>query len=67
MCFVKTKTVDTTPAQIDPVERKEANASLTKTSDIEKNKKTGFEENIKTSAQGILEEANVSKKQLLGE
>lgn len=69
MCFVKSpKTPDVSNVvQQDPVERKEADAASTKTSQIEAAKNSGFRQNIKTSAYGLEENAPVEKKTLLGE
>lgn len=70
MCFVKSKAAEVAPVvnepqQQDIVQRKEADASLTKTSQIEE--KRGFAQNIKTSALGLQDDASVSQKRLLGE
>lgn len=69
MCFAKSSPTvvkaDPVIAQ-EPVVRKEADASLTKNVKDEKNK-GAFLQNIKTSAYGLSEVANVQKKTLLGE
>ena len=63
MCFTKSATV--APVEIqEPVVRKEANAQATKNSN---NYDGGFKRNILTSAQGIEQDARVTKKTLLGE
>ncbi len=68
MCFVKSKPVEAAPAAVEPqdiVQRKEADASLTKTSQM--GEKKGFSQNIKTSALGLQDEAQTGQKRLLGE
>ena len=65
MCF--TKTFSAPPVEKkDPVIRHEADASLTKNSKSNLTSQ-GFKQNIKTSAFGLDETANVAKKTLLGE
>ena len=49
----------------DPVVRKQADASVTKTSQSENLR--GYEQNIKTSPIGLTDSANTEKKTLLGE
>ena len=69
MCFVKS---NPTPAPVvaeveqPKVERKVADASITKNSQNNAQKQ-GIRQNLKTSSQGILDSAEVSKKTLLGE
>ena len=67
MCFVKSGS-SSAPAVVEPqpVIRHEADAELTKNTQ-EKRNKSAFLENIKTSAQGIDDYANVKRKTLLGE
>ena len=64
MCFAKSAPAVQVEPQ-DPVVRHEANASLTKNS--QNNKQSGFRENIKTSAFGLYENPDAEKKTLLGE
>ncbi len=64
MCFVKTPSVPNIQPEI--VERKQADASVTKNSQNQ-NKKSGFAQNVKTSAFGLTDEAVTGKNTLLGE
>ena len=68
MCFIKAKA--STPkvpktVEKDPVVRKQADASVTKTSVDEA--RNGYKENIKTSVIGLTDDAVTRKKTLLGE
>ena len=65
MCFVKSSSVPKVVEQ-EPVVRQQADASLTKNSQNNQDK-TGYMQNIRTSALGLVNEANTSKKTLLGE
>lgn len=63
MCFIKSSS----PAvvQSEPVVRKQADADATKSTQDKKFR--GYEQNVKTSAIGLTDDANVEKKTLLGE
>ena len=69
MCFIKrsksASAAAAVSAQQEPVERHEANASITKNSG--QTLTSGYRENLKTSPIGLSEEAKVNKKTLLGE
>ena len=65
MCFVKSSSVPKVVEQ-EPVVRQQADASLTKNSQNNQDK-SGYMQNIRTSALGLVNEANTSKKTLLGE
>lgn len=67
MCFVKSSAPAAVAEPQEAVERKEADASATKTSQIEKNSNAGFKQNLKTSATGLEENAKTDKKTFLGE
>ena len=64
MCFVKSSS----PKIVEEpeVERKQANASLTKNS-INTTSNRGYQQNIRTSAYGLTDMANTEKNTLLGE
>jgi hypothetical protein len=64
MCFIKSSKGAVAVKQ-DPVIRHEADASVTKNS--ANNLNSGYKENLRTSAIGLTDEANVNKKTLLGE
>ena len=64
MCFTKSAPVIVTQPK-DPVVQHEADASLTKNSKSQLSH--GFNENVKTSAFGLDEQAKTQKKTLLGE
>ena len=68
MCFIKSSgaSVVATSVPQDPVERHEANASITKNSQNENSPK-GYLQNIKTSPVGLTDAADTEKKTLLGE
>ena len=68
MCFIKSSgvSVSASSPQPDPVERHEANASITKNSQNENSPK-GYLQNIKTSPVGLTDIADTEKKTLLGE
>ena len=66
MCFAKSSPAPVVVSEPkDPVIRHEADASLTKNS--KNNIQSGFQQNVKTSALGLDEQAKTSKKTLLGE
>lgn len=67
MCFVKSSPVDIS-AQIQKpvVERHQADAAATKNSLID-NQPRGYLQNIKTTPLGLIDNANVQKKTLLGD
>ena len=65
MCFKKSPSIPVVEPQV--VERKQADASLTKNSQIEKNNKSAFAENLRTSAYGLTDYAQTEKNTLLGE
>lgn len=65
MCFAKSEPT-VVPAVQDSVIRHEADASLTKNSNLD-NKQGIFKQNIKTTAFGLEDSANTEKKTLLGE
>lgn len=73
MCFIKTPKIsryvaaETKTIAQDPIERKEAVAASTKNSQIEAGRRAGYMQNIKTSTTGLEDEAQISKKTLLGE
>ena len=66
MCFIKKASMPVLPKTVEsvPVERHQADASVTKFSN---NEAQGYKQNIKTSIIGLTDEANVKKKTLLGE
>ncbi len=64
MCFIKSSTKPVVIQQ-EPVERKQANAQTTKSTQDERFR--GYEQNVKTSSIGLTDDANVEKKTLLGE
>ncbi len=67
MCFVKSKApaeVETVVQQ-EAVQRKEADAATTKAS--KPMSTSGYNQNVKTSAYGLLDAAPTEKKTLLGE
>ena len=68
MCFAKSgSSGNIAPVEPkEPVIRHEANASITKNSKEDRNK-GAFLQNVKTSNFGIDEQANITKKTLLGE
>ncbi len=69
MCFVKSSTQTVAPVPVEPepiVERKEANASATKSSAANTQKAVNTQ-NIKTTPLGLSDEATVQRKTLLGE
>lgn len=65
MCFVKSSSLPKTVVE-EPVVQTQADASLTKNSQNNQ-EKSGYKQNIRTSALGLENEANVVKKTLLGE
>lgn len=65
MCFVSSSGSADIPKEPE-VERKQADASLTKNS-LNANSNRGYRQNIKTSAIGLTDEANTGKSVLLGE
>ena len=65
MCFAKSSPSTPAVEPQEPVVQHQANASITKNS--QNNKKSGFSENVKTSIFGLEEQANTSRKTLLGE
>lgn len=72
MCFVKSSksSAAQVAAQVAPepeVIRKQANASLTKNKSVEQGKRSGYAQNIKTSALGLTDTAQTTKNTLLGE
>ncbi len=67
MCFIKSSSPSVPEAvSQDIVQRKEADASLTKNSNSNREAST-FKQNLKTSAFGVEDETNTNKKTLLGE
>ena len=66
MCFSKSEPSVAVVEPKEPVVRHEADASLTKNSQ-NSNSKSGFSQNIKTTAFGLEENAKTDKKTLLGE
>ena len=65
MCFVKSSSLPKTVIE-DPVVQQQANANLTKNSQNNQ-EKSGYQQNIRTSALGLENDANTVKKTLLGE
>lgn len=67
MCFIKSpKAIETVAVEQEPIaELKEANASITKNSSNQENQTKN--QNIKTTPLGLIDEAPVQKKTLLGE
>ena len=65
MCFAKSTPAVAVKPQ-DPVIQHEANASITKNSQNSKIK-TGFAQNVKTTALGLEDSPQTQKKTLLGE
>ena len=66
MCFAKSAPTVSAVEPQEAVVRHEADASVTKNS-ANNNLKSGFEQNIKTTAFGLENDANTYKKTLLGE
>ena len=66
MCFAKSTPKIAPVEPQDPVVRHEANAQLTKNT-TQKDNRSAFAQNIKTTALGLEEQANTKKKTLLGE
>ncbi len=64
MCFIKSSS-PAVPEVQETVQRHEANAEVTKTSQSENLR--GYEQNVKTSPIGLTDDASVNKKTLLGE
>ncbi len=65
MCFIKSSTPVSAEVETTQVERKQADASVTKSSQSQRLR--GYEQNIKTSPVGLTDSANTEKKTLLGE
>lgn len=67
MCFVKSQSIreNDESALENLVSRKEADASLTKNTSA--TQQGSYEQNIRTSAIGLKDEAKVNRKTLLGE
>lgn len=64
MCFIKKSSPAVVQQKQEPVERHQADASVTKLSN---NEVQGYKQNIKTSAIGLTDDAKIQKKTLLGE
>ncbi len=68
MCFIKSSGISNAQSAIQEqsaVVRHEADASATKNQEYKKQQ--GYEQNLKTSAIGLQDEAKTGKKTLLGE
>ena len=68
MCFIKSSGANVAAASTPqaPVERHEANASITKNSQNDNSPK-GYLQNLKTTPMGLSDIADTEKKTLLGE